>query len=296
MPTTQLTFRKRSGIQLAEPFSERRLLNQGRFHYKWSPPYILQPKLNGERCRLITSPLCCLLLSSTEEIISCLPHINQAGLRLPPGEYDGELYIHGESWSYIHSIVSRTVNLHPDYAKMEFHIFDLVTSESQAARLFNLSTLATNFPTPLKYVRPSLCHTLEDIYEAYNIFISQGYEGFIIRDINSPYLRKRSTAMMKFKPKQTDTYKVQSIIEAVSKSGDPLEMVGAFECIDDMGTLFPVGAGHLTHAERRAIWTQYLDHAFPPNLHLQIEYQTLSDKAKVPLFSRAVKLVSKETL
>jgi len=35
--------RKRAGVQLCYPFEEKRLA-------KWEPPYIVQPKLDGERC------------------------------------------------------------------------------------------------------------------------------------------------------------------------------------------------------------------------------------------------------
>ena len=59
---------------------------------------------------------------------------------------------------------------------------------------------------------------------------------------------------MKFKPKKTDIYIIHSFVEAVSISGEPLDMVGAIWCIDDDGNKFKVGAGHLTHEQRKAIW------------------------------------------
>ena len=37
---------KRTGIMLCYPFEEKRL-------NKWNPPYIIQPKLDGERCRAV---------------------------------------------------------------------------------------------------------------------------------------------------------------------------------------------------------------------------------------------------
>jgi hypothetical protein len=69
-------------------------------------------------------------------------------------------------------------------------------------------------------------------------------------------------------------------------------MLGGFTCIDDMGTEFNVGAGHLSHKERTEIWWQWMD--APEEIHgkfLRVEYQVLSDKAKVPLFSRAVTIL-----
>ena len=286
-----MTYRKRVSIQLAYPFSEDRLFNRGQFPFHWKPPYLIQPKLNGERCRLIVSEGRTLLLSSTDEIIPSIPHINASALSLPQGEYDGELYTHGLSWSEIHSIVSRQINLHHSYTEMELHLFDLITPLSQAERLWDLGQ-CFHHPVPyIKQVPTYMVNTLDEITKLYDTFISDGYEGFILRDINAPYVPKRSPWMMKFKPKKRDTYPISSIIEAISESGTPMGMVGAFQCLDDMGTLFKVGAGHLTHKERKDLWTQWQDNAITPEAKLEIEFQTLSDKAKVPLFSRALKVL-----
>ena len=288
--------RKRKGIQLAMPFEERRLLNQGRFHTRWTPPYLVQPKLNGERCRVIREEGICLLLSSTEELILSVPHIQQFALsHLPCGEWDGELYVHGKTWAEIHGVVSRTVDLHPNYGEMELHLFDWPSrQEPQLMRSVELRKLFSSLPKggPLRMVKSEVAHTLEEVYQLYDRFIGEGYEGFIIREITSPYERKRSGAMMKFKPKQTDHYEIVSVYEAISEDGTPKSMVGGFNCIDDMRTEFSVGAGKLSHDKRASIWNQWQEtpHYLVGSL-LEVEYQTLSDKNKVPLFSRAVRII-----
>lgn len=290
------TTRQRKGIQLAMPFEERRLLNQGRFPVRWTPPYIVQPKLNGERCRVIREEGICLLLSSTEELILSVPHIQQWCLtHLPIGEWDGELYIHGGTWAEIHSIVGRTTNLHENYRAMELHLFDWPSrQEPQLVRLVELRKLFSSMEKvgPLKMVKSEVAYTLEEVYQLYERFIGQGYEGFIIRELSSPYERKRSGAMLKFKPKATDHYEILSVYEAISEDGTPKFMVGGFNCIDDMKTVFSVGAGKLTHDQRVRIWQEWCD--APQHITgslLQVEYQTLSDKNKVPLFSRAVRII-----
>lgn len=288
--------RKRKGIQLAMPFEERRLLNQGRFPTRWTPPYLVQPKLNGERCRVIREEGICLLLSSTEELILSVPHIQQWCLaHLPLGEWDGELYVHGWTWAAIHGVVGRTTNLHENYEEMELHLFDWPSREEpQLMRLVELNKLFRTLPkaSPLRMVKSEVANTLEEVYSLYDRFIRMGYEGFIIREISSPYERKRSGAMMKFKPKATDHYKIINIYEAISEDGTPKGMLGGFNCIDDMGTVFSVGAGKLTHEQRVRIWQEWCD--APQHIIgslLQVEYQTLSDKNKVPLFSRAVRII-----
>lgn len=288
-----MSLRPRTGIQLAYPFEERRLRNEGRFSLCWHPPYIIQPKLNGERCRLINAGGRVLLLSSTEEIISTVPHINQAGTLLPPGEYDGELYVHGWTFSEIHSVVSSTVTIHPRAQEMQLHLFDVITSESQAERIERLDRIKSIYNLELsdpriQFVRTHIAWNRSEIMSYYDQFIAAGYEGFILRHIDAPYSRKRSAAMMKFKPKQKDHYLIVGVKEAISESGTPLSMLGAFICDDGMGETFDPAAGQLTHHERRIIWEKFKD---DPNSiigqQLEVAYQTMSDKKGVPLFCRA---------
>lgn len=286
---------KRSGIQLAMPFEERRILNQGRFNVKWEPPYMMQPKLNGERCRAIVQNNTCLLLSSTEALIQSVPHIQRACLRnLPNGEYDGELYVHGWSWAEIHGVVSRTTTLHENSGAMELHLFDLPSEPSpQLLRYLKLrKCVGLAHSSILHLVEVRIAHNLEEVYNNYDEWIDRGYEGFIIRELSAPYVRRRSGAMMKFKPKATDHYEIVEVYEAISEDGTPKGMVGGFKCIDDMKTPFSVGAGKLDHGKRKLIWEHWLDSPHQiVGSYLEVEYQTMSDKNKVPLFSRAVRII-----
>ena len=61
-------------IMKCYPFSEERLA-------KWAVPFIVQPKLDGVRCRVVplsgASEEGCLLLSSEENVIFSVPHLNE---------------------------------------------------------------------------------------------------------------------------------------------------------------------------------------------------------------------------
>ena len=52
----------------AVPFEQKRL-------NKWEPPYILQPKYDGVRCRAVPVENGYLLLSSEENVVFSVPHI-----------------------------------------------------------------------------------------------------------------------------------------------------------------------------------------------------------------------------
>lgn len=240
---------KRSGIMLAYPFEEKRLA-------KWEPPYIVQPKLDGERCRLLNDGRTVLLLSSTEEIITSVPHINKLAARvLLPGEYDGELYVHGWTFEEIHSVVSRSVNLHPEHYEMQFHIFDLVNGQSQAERTMDLVKLSQRLggDNSIRVTPSYVVDDFNDVMTARTAFVTQGYEGIIVRHHAAPYVRKRSTFMMKLKPSRTDAYLIVDYKEELDKHGSPKNSLGALICRGDDGTTFAVGSG-FTAADRNALW------------------------------------------
>jgi DNA ligase-1 len=234
------------------PFEEKRLS-------KWKPPYIVQPKYDGVRCRALpiegTSKF--LLLSSEENPIFSVPHLNNIIERTFPDplkrvELDGELYCHGMSFEQITSITSRTVNLHPDHTKIQFHLFDIITNQPQLARTLVIEEFRNL--SPWIVVAPFyLCNNLDDILQAYDKIINQGYEGIIVRNIDGYYERKRSTKVMKFKPKQQDEYEIIGFQEEIDSGGTPKDTLGSLTCKSGDGNIFNVGTGFTTE-RRKQIW------------------------------------------
>lgn len=277
--------KKRTGIMLAYPFEERRLTDP---KFKWKFPVLVQPKLDGERCRVVEFGAGPTMLSSTEELITGVPHISEAlefvkvlGIELP--ELDGELYCHGKSFDDIHSIVSRKYEntRHEDFQSIEYHIFDVVTDSPQIVRTTMLNGFINDVfkDCPFIHIVPSyVANNIEDIYYYYNLFIEMKYEGIIIRETSAPYVRKRSTFMLKFKEKRKDEYEIVRLIEANSAEGEPLGRVGSIECTCD-GEVFSVGAGHLTHEQREYYW-EFREHY--PGGRCYVGYQNLTAGRKVP--------------
>ena len=264
----------RQGIQLCYPFEEKRLL-------KWNPPYIVQPKLDGERCRAIWSERHGYVLVSSEfNTIISVPHINKALERsLSVAELDGELYVHGLPFSEIHSIVGRTANLHPNYEQMEFHLFDIVNDNPQASRLIQLDETVTAW-NPVKKVPYVLCCSFEEVMDAYNGFLKDGYEGMIVRHPEASYRRSRSPFIMKFKPKKDDYYLIIGTKEEVDKSGYPKGTLCALICTSNEGTIFSVGSG-LTQEQRETYWNKK-DDLVGKLCH--VAYQNITSGKGVPRF------------
>ena len=242
---------KREGIMLAYPADDGRVSRLG-------AKFFVQPKLNGERCRVEWFHGEPVLISSYGNVYAGLEHI-QADLRRlaeRTGEccFDGELYVHGWSWSQIRSVASRKVNAHTKAEELQFHIFDIQDEgQSQTSRLLNLLTHWYASAKALRLV-PTFTSTMDGWTEACAEFIEQGYEGIILRDARAPYVKKRNVCLLKYKPTESDLYTIAEVLEAISKEGEPKNMVGAFLVYGDDGTVFKVGAGKMKHPERIALW------------------------------------------
>lgn len=284
---------KRTGIQLCYPFEEKRLLT-------WSPPYIVQPKLDGLRCRAILQPSepfpsSVILLSSEENFFLSVPHLleplHNLALLSEPLELDGELYNHSYSFEEIDSIASRSVNLHPDHLSLQFHIFDLVQENlPQWERLRRLTELKALTKSPdLHFVQSIVVETLDGVLKAYDRILEEGYEGIIIRNVDATYIRRRSTLVMKFKPKKQDEYPIVGFTQMVDKNGLPKEMLGSLVCSSDEGTTFGVGSG-MTEEFRYEWWPAEKAQLLVGKTAV-IKYQHITSTGRVPRFPVFVEVV-----
>jgi len=276
-------------IMKCYPFEEKRLS-------KWNPPYIVQPKYDGVRCRAIPLQTSlegnqCLLLSSEENIIHSVPHINEI-IRLSElkVELDGELYCHGMSFEEITSITSRTVNLHPNYNAIQFHIFDIVQEKMpQMQRTLMLENLRNL--SPWLVVSPFyLCENLEDVMRTFDKIIEDGYEGIIVRHNMAPYERKRSTWVMKFKPKKEDEYEIVGVQEECDKEGNPKDRLGALACNSGDGHVFKVGTG-FSEEDRQNLWNSK---QLIIGQKAKVKYQHITSGNKVPRFPVFVEVVAND--
>jgi ATP-dependent DNA ligase len=233
------------------PFEEKRLA-------KWQPPYIVQPKYDGVRCRAV--PLengSYLLLSSEENVIFSVPHINKAlEHEAFYEELDGELYNHEMylegGFELIFSVTSRTVNLHPRHEEINFHVFDVVNDQSQMIRNMTVEGLKGK-DFNISIAPFWVCDNLEDIKRAYDQLVEDGYEGIIVRHLEAPYVKKRSIYVMKFKPKKKNTYRIVGFNEEISKDGIPKDRLGSLVMSSQTGDEFAVSAG-LNDETRKRYW------------------------------------------
>lgn len=296
----QYSRRKRKNIMLCYPFEVKRL-------DKWGYPVLTQPKLDGVRCRalmqrkgdsIISERVADYvqisntvnLLSSTERHILSLPHmfdiLDEIAGSLPgPLELDGELYRHGWNFERIHSVVSKTTSYHSDSAMIQYHVFDVILSGmTQLERAVWLKEWWEKLPNQAKnvihLVQSSVVHSFEELMNNYHIYLNQGYEGIIVRNLDAEYVRKRSTYIMKFKPKKFDVYIITGYKEEISKDGHPKGILGALICRGDDGTSFDVGSG-LKYAQKIKYWRE---RNILKGKFVKVQYQHLTPGKGVPRF------------
>jgi len=271
-----------------------------------SPFCFVQPKLNGLRCRAMKSLDGKIrLFSSQANIFVSVPHINEALENIPGSSFhlDGELYIHGMKFQDICSLVKRDTAL-PDSKNIEYHIYDYINLQTFAVRYFKLNqmvaphlylsstTSAAGFSIyyePVKIVETVRILTKD--WEKYcERFVQQGFEGIILRNKNGLYETKRSSNLLKFKPKKIGLFKILTEFEAVDKYGDFKNTLGGFILKTQTCETFSCGCGNLTHAERQKIWD-----SIPNNLKLEehlaeVEYPELTKRGvpHQPILKRLV--------
>lgn len=278
---------RRKNIQLCYPLEESRL-------FKWKPPYLCQPKYDGERCRAVPIEKGYLLLSSEENVFFSVPHIVEDinKLRWTGYEFDGELYAQGLPFEQIVSIVSRTKNLHPDHTQISYHIFDIIldTEESQMERSGRLLRLKSDIGriTSLKITPHDLAYSIDGVMQFYESYLENGYEGIIVRNLAAPYIRRRSTYVMKFKPSKEDIYEITGTVEEVTEDGSPKGRLGSFECKGGDGTTFNVGSG-LNIENRIKFWNNREDLV---GKKVRVSYQHLTAGKRKPRFPVFMEVIS----
>lgn len=237
---------KRTGIMLPTMFTEK-LFN------KLPKPVYVQPKIEGDRMRGVPRGGDMQLLSSGGKERISVPHIYEE-LKRYQVELDGELYCPGMRHSEIRSIVSRTKNLHPDYGKMEYHIFDIITSHNQKERFKLLNKIfCGTYSCFVKRVPTFGVYSLAEMQEYYSKFLSLGYEGIIIRHPLAGYVRRKCTTLLKLKPRVSEFFEIIDVLIEKDLQGVSKNTFGAFKCVTEEGEVFNVGSGP-TNYQRSLIW------------------------------------------
>lgn len=240
--------------------TQRHVLSQTHYHFPLGPmlahkfneqghkiqwPAYCQPKLDGIRCIAIIQDGKAQLFSRTGKQFFALPHIVKALEELFAQQtiiLDGELYnhIYHDGFSQIVSSVKRDEPGEHSHL-VQYHIYDIASTNGKP---FSHRTtllyqyLSTGATTILQYVPTTLIESEDEIVQKFHLAREHGYEGIMIRNVNSPYEQKRSYHLQKVKEFTDAEFR---IIDALEGQGKLEGHVGAFVCaLDNKGTTFKV--------------------------------------------------------
>lgn len=215
-----------------------------------------QPKLDGNRA-LVNVQTGKIYSRSRKEIIS-VPHISKeicdrfidSGVEW----LDGELYSHDLTFNEMQSIIRKTKNIDFEKSKsISFNIFDFISNLPFEARL---EKLEDRFQQIIENGEPeffNLVETIEisvnDIQKRHDKFVSQGYEGIMLRFPEFSYEEKRSLGLFKYKNFFDEEYEIVGF-NAQEKNSNVL---GTIIVADENGITFPATPA-MTVKEKEDIW------------------------------------------
>ena len=193
-------------------------------------PVYSQPKLDGIRCivkkdgmwsrngkRIISAP----------HIYDALKHVFESNPNLI---LDGELYADkfANDFNTICSLVKKTKpteqDLRESAEKIEYHIYDVPSVNVGFMARYGYLTLLF-LPKCCKVVETLPCENEAKVYELYERYVNEGYEGQMVRISDSMYENKRSKSLLKHKSFIDEEYTILDIEEG---EGNKTGMVGSF--------------------------------------------------------------------
>jgi DNA ligase-1 len=200
-------------------------------------PCAVQPKLDGIRCVAIGSSL----WTRTRKPIRSVPHIAYAvdNVGDPSTILDGELYNHEfkNDFEKITTIVGQKKDVDPNHELCQYHVYDMPMDAPFAERIKTLQALCKKLgkKSPIKLVETVVVNDEVELDAAYERFKAEGYEGAMVRNLNSPYEYKRSNHLQKMKEFQDAEFKIIGVEEGRGKLQGH---AGAFVCATKNGAEF----------------------------------------------------------
>ena len=203
------------------------------FSHKITYPCYVQPKLDGVRCISEMNDSIHMTSRGGKEF-ETLQHIKNElkSIMDESDSFDGEVYVHGVSFQDLISAIKNVKSKDKaqfDADKLEYHIYDIPDDKLDfSERLSYLRALDTEGLNHIKIVPTILVQNESEMKKMHQVFLSQGYEGTIIRNKLGKYKYKyRSDDLQKYKDFLDEEFK---IIDVKSGTGR-YEKCGTFICV-----------------------------------------------------------------
>jgi hypothetical protein len=224
-------------------------------------PLFIQPKRDGYRCIFKEGKLYTRYGKEfkNNNLLRVFSGLNKAGQYV----LDGELYMHGKTLEQHTEILNaHEAPIPPD---MKFYVFDVIPvadwnkesySRPYKDRIRDVRVVCTSLiaePRRVVDVHTEEIQSAGEAVEKYKNYLTNGYEGAMIRDKEGLYRWKRVTInsgeLIKLKPKETVDVQV---VEIYAGKDNFEGMAGGFHFNTDNGTSCSVGSG-FTLSDRKAM-------------------------------------------
>ena len=152
-------------------------------------------------------------MSRTGKEIDTLKHIVLVDLE--DNILDGELYAHGISFQENMKLIKK---YRPGLTEqVKYHVYDLVMDAPFPERYLTLQRLIQGLDH-VELVHTARINNEEDLLYHHQLFISQGYEGTMVRHSEEGYaVNKRSSQLLKYKDFLDEAYLVVDVIPSESR-------------------------------------------------------------------------------
>jgi len=214
-------------------------------------PIRVEPKLDGLRCIAVKHEGTVTMFTRSGNVLETLPKIKLALEKASWDEFvlDGEIM--GESWNESASIVM-SHKKGKDDSSMIFHVFDAMPfidwkDQVSELTLMNRVELVNELVikcdnSVVKQVPGRLVKNQEELLGMYAAETSAGFEGVMLKDLDAPYIFKRSSNIKKLKP--TATFEGIVVGHYEGNRGSKREgLWGGFEVVLPNGVVTRVAGG-----------------------------------------------------
>ena len=214
-------------------------------------PIRVEPKLDGLRCVAVKHGGEVTMFTRNGNVLETLPRIKSVLEKAPWNDFvlDGEVM--GETWHDSASVVM-SHKKGKDDSGMIFHVFDALhlsdwrdqhSDLGLKDRVDLVAELVGKVGNPVIVQVPGrLVNNEEELLKAYMTDTDAGYEGIMLKDLDAPYIFKRSSNIRKLKPIKTFEGIIVGSYEG--RRGSKREgLWGGFEVILSNGIVTRVAGG-----------------------------------------------------
>jgi ATP-dependent DNA ligase len=253
-----------------------------------SVPFYVQPKLDGLRCLIFRNTDGEIMAQSRQK--KYFPHLDHIKNELKPFfeenphiVLDGELFTFDYPFEELAGLIKKEKKSKGDLEKINFvkyHVYDYMDRHDMSLkymrRLANLMKMIKKKYVHTLFVKTIRVETMDEFKDKFSIFVSEGYEGIMIRKDNGVYDEgNRSSDLLKYKEFMESEFEIVGYKEGTGRDSGTI----IWECITPEGNTFSVRPiGTIEHRK------ELLENAESYiGKQLTVKYQELSE-LKVPRF------------